>query len=329
MVREFRIKILKPARGFARAYKVQTMRPAQHTILVVDDAAIDRRLAAGLLEKQGGYQILLATNGLEAMQALKQQPIDLVLTDMQMDEMDGLQLVEAVRADYPLTPVILMTALGSEEIAVKALEKGAASYVAKRRLQQDLLDIVQQVLDNSDENRLQSRLMHRLSRNEFSFVLNNDLSLVHSLVKYLQHTLRCVRLVDEVDRLRVGIAVEEALLNALYHGNLEVSSDLKETDPNLFEETAQQRSQEEPYHSRRIFIDALISRESARITIRDEGPGFDPSKLPDPCDPENLEKPSGRGILLMRSFMDEITFSEQGNQVTLVKLGVPADSSEG
>ena len=117
------------------------MRPVQHTILVVDDSAMDRRLATGLLEKEGGYQIVIATNGLDALQVLKQQPIDLVLTDMQMDQMDGLELVEAVRADYPLTPVILMTALGSEEIAVRALEKGAASYVTKRRLQQDLLEI--------------------------------------------------------------------------------------------------------------------------------------------------------------------------------------------
>ena len=304
------------------------MRPVQHTILVVDDSAMDRRLATGLLEKEGGYQILIATNGLEALQVLKQQPVDLVLTDMQMDQMDGLELVEAVRADYPLTPVILMTALGSEEIAVRALEKGAASYVAKRRLQQDLLEIVQQVLDNSDENRTQSRLMHRMDRNEFSFVLNNDLSLVHSMVKYLQHTLRCVRLADESDRLRVGIAVEEALLNALYHGNLEVSSDLKETDPNLFEETARQRSLEEPYRNRRIFVDALVSRESASFTVRDEGQGFDPSSLPDPCDLENLEKPSGRGILLMRSFMDEIIFNERGNEVTLVKHGVEPDSSD-
>ena len=303
------------------------MRPAQHTVLVVDDSAIDRRLASSLLERDGGYQILMATNGKEALLVLKQQPIDLVLTDMQMDEMDGLELVEAVRADYPLTPVILMTAKGSEEIAVQALEKGAASYVAKRRLQQDLMEIVQQVIDNSDENRLQSRLMHRLARNEFSFVLNNDLTLVHSLVKYLQHTLRCVRLADEVDRLRVGIAVEEALLNALYHGNLEVSSDLKERDPNLFEETARQRCQEEPYRNRRIFIDALVSREQARFTIRDEGPGFNPKSLPDPTDPANLEKPSGRGILLMRSFMDEIHFNEHGNQVTLIKLGVKPEAA--
>ena len=302
------------------------MHSSQHTILVVDDSSVDRRLASGLLEKAGEFRILLAADGNEAMDVLKREPVDLVLTDLQMEGMDGLQLVEAVRADFPLTPVILMTALGSEEIAVKALEKGAASYVAKRRLQQDLMEIVQQVIDNSDENRLQSRLMHRLARNEFSFVLNNDLSLVHSLVKYLQHTLRCVRLADEVDRLRVGIAVEEALLNALYHGNLEVSSTLKEADPNLFEETARQRCLEEPYRNRRIFVDALVSRDAARFVIRDEGCGFDPTTLPDPCNPANLEKASGRGILLMRSFMDEIIFNEQGNQVTLVKRGVTEEA---
>lgn len=297
------------------------MRPSQHTVLIVDDSAVDRRLASGLLEKDGGFQLLLATNGRDAIDMLKQHAVDLVLTDLQMDEMDGLQLVETVRADFPLTPVILMTARGSEEIAVQALEKGAASYVAKRRLPQELLEIVHQVIDSSDENRTQSRLMHRMTRNEFSFVLNNDLSMVHSLCKYLQHTSRCVRLADEVDRLRVGIAVEEAMLNALYHGNLEVSSDLKESEPNLFEETARQRCHEEPYLHRRLFVDVSLSRDEARYVIRDEGPGFDPSKLPDPCDLENLEKPSGRGILLMRSFMDEISFNDKGNQVTLVKKG--------
>ena len=295
------------------------MRRSQHTVLIVDDSAVDRRLASGLLEKDGGFQILLATNGRDAIDMLKQQAVDLVLTDLQMDEMDGLQLVEAVRADFPLTPVVLMTARGSEEIAVQALEKGAASYVAKRRLPQELLEIVHQVLDSSDENRTQSRLMHRMTNNEFSFVLNNDLSKVHSLCKYLQHTSRCVRLVDEVDRLRVGIAVEEALLNALYHGNLEVSSDLKENDPNLFEETARQRCQEEPYLHRRLFIDVRLSRDEAHYVIRDEGPGFDPAKLADPCDLENLEKPSGRGRSWMRSASTTEAIKSRSSNVARLK----------
>ena len=121
-------------------------------------------MASGLLEKDGGFHILLAADGIEALDVMRREPVDLVLTDLQMEGMDGLQLVEAVRADFPLTPVILMTARGSEEVAVQALEKGAASYVAKRRLPKELLEIVHQVLASSDENRLRcvwSRMTHR------------------------------------------------------------------------------------------------------------------------------------------------------------------------
>ena len=52
--------------------------------------------------------------------------------------------------------------------------------------------------------------------------------------------------------------------------------------------------------------------------MRDEGSGFDPGALPDPLDPENLEKASGRGVLLMRAFMDDVRYNDAGNEVTLV-----------
>ncbi len=53
--------------------------------------------------------------------------------------------------------------------------------------------------------------------------------------------------------------------------------------------------------------------------IRDEGSGFDRSELPDPTDPENLLKSSGRGVMLMQTFMDEVIFNDRGNEVTLIK----------
>ena len=70
----------------------------------------------------------------------------MVLTDLNMPEMNGLQLVEAARGDFPAVPVVLMTALGSEEIAVEALQKGAASYVPKRNLAQDIADTLDRVV---------------------------------------------------------------------------------------------------------------------------------------------------------------------------------------
>src|SRR6476661_5975259 len=101
------------------------------TILVVDATAVDRFLAGSLLEEVPGWHAVYAGDGREALAYLKNAVPHLVLTDLQMPEVNGLELVEAIRHDYPFVPVILMTAHGSEEIAATALQKGAASYVPK------------------------------------------------------------------------------------------------------------------------------------------------------------------------------------------------------
>lgn len=289
------------------------------TILLVDDSAVDRRLAGGLLQKQPDLQVISANDGKEALAILAKHAIDVVVTDLVMPEMDGLQLTAAVKCEYPLIPVVLITGQGSEEIAVQALREGAASYVPKRRMAKDLVDAVRQVLAVAHEDRTFARLMHRIEQSKQSFVLENDIRLIHSLVAYLQQMTRCVRLADETERMRVGIAIEEAILNAFYHGNLEVSSELREDDFRAFDDLARKRCNEEPYCRRKIFVDVRFSRDEAIYVIRDEGPGFDPVTLPDPTEPPNLEKPSGRGILLMRAFMDEVIYNETGNMVTLVK----------
>lgn len=286
-------------------------------ILVVDDSQSDRLLAGGLLEKRGEWEISYAADGREALEIVLSDPPELVLTDLNMPELNGLELVEAVRDQAPLIPVVLMTAKGSEEIAVKALQKGAASYVSKNQLASELFITIERVLATSDETRSYRRLMSHMTGIEF--VLRNDLNLISSVVSYLRKTVSDLKLFNESDSLRIGSALDEALTNAYYHGNLEVSSELRAQDHNLYHNLAKQRCNEEPYSQRRIHVRSVIDRSQVTFVIRDEGPGFDPSCLPDPTDPEYLERPSGRGVLLMRTFMDEIRYNETGNEVTMTK----------
>src|SRR5262245_41439339 len=128
------------------------------TVLVVDDNPVDRHLAGALLAKRPELKVVYADNGRQALALLQEHPPDLILTDLHMPEMDGLELVVEVRKDFPLVPVILMTAYGSEEIAIQALQKGAASYVPKRNLAQDLTDTVENVLSLAQASRSQTRL---------------------------------------------------------------------------------------------------------------------------------------------------------------------------
>ena len=293
--------------------------------LVVDDSAVDRRLAGGLLEKSKNYTVEYAAHGAEALAGMSRRIPDLVLTDLQMPEMNGLELVEAIREKHPLVPVILMTAHGSEDIAIKALQAGASSYVPKSALARELIDTVENVLVASRAHRQESHLMNCVTYTEWTFTLDNDSSLVPPLVHHFQQNMTAMRLFDDTARIRVGIALEEALLNSLYHGNLELQSEqLREAacrsllgsgKPSLVTE----RRNQLPYKDRRIHVHAKISPSEARFVIRDEGPGFNTSEVPDPTDPSNLEKESGRGLLLMRMFMDEVAYNDTGNEVTMVK----------
>lgn len=292
-------------------------------VLIVDDSLTDRRLAGGLITRSGDLDVHFAVDGRDALEQIELHLPDLVVTDLNMPEIDGLALVKSIREQYPMVPVILMTAQGSDAIAVEALRSGAASYVPKKRLADDLLQTVQQVLTVAHADRGRSRLMRRLQRQQVEFRLENDVELIMSLVQFLQDAVRGMLVCDDADRIRLGVALQEAMINACFHGNLEVSSSLRESDHHAYYDLAKERASLSPYADRRISVAMTISPEEAVFIIGDEGPGFDPHALPDPRAPQNLEKPSGRGLLLMQTFMDEVRYNDRGNEVTMIKRRRP------
>jgi CheY-like chemotaxis protein len=289
------------------------------TVLVVDDSAVDRRLAGSLLEKTGDISVIYATNGHEALAALPQSFPDLVLTDLQMPEMDGLALTKEIRTKHPGVPVILMTAFGSEDIAIQALQRGAASYVPKKDLAKELASTVENVLQVARAERGHQRLLERMTKIEQHFLLENDASLISPLIGHLQESLARMRLCDETGLIRVGIALHEALVNAIHHGNLEISSILKEQDEKAYRELVEERGQQPPYRDRRVQISASVSSSKATYVIRDQGKGFNVNEQPDPTDPANLGRMSGRGLMLIRTFMDKVFHNESGTEITMVK----------
>jgi len=99
---------------------------------------------------------------------------------------------------------------------------------------------------------------------------------------------------DEDHRFAIRLAFEEAIINAMKHGN-----------------------RMEP--DRQVRLAYRISPDQAEIRIADEGLGFDPGGVPDPTRDENLRRPCGRGIMLIRAYMDEVSFSSTGSEICMVK----------
>lgn len=97
----------------------------------------------------------------------------------------------------------------------------------------------------------------------------------------------------------IKLALEEALVNAIKHGN--------QMDP-----------------GKQVFVVYKVTSERFEIRITDQGAGFNPEDVPDPTAIENLERPCGRGLLLMRGFMSEVEYHGKGNSVSMAKVREPA-----
>jgi len=284
----------------------------------VDDSAVDRRLAGRLLEKHG-FVTVYAADGEEALAEILRERPSIVVTDLHMPRMNGLELVEAIRKRYPALPVVLMTAQGSEEISVLALRTGAASFVPKRKLAADLAATLDAIIQLSIGARGRTSDLDPLGVNETRLELENDVARLPEAIGQLEADLARLGICDETEIIQVGVALREAIVNAIYHGNLEMSSTLLDRDAPAYDALASERRHAPPYAARRVSVVVRYANGEVAYTVSDEGPGFDPASLPDPTDVANLERVHGRGLMLIRTFMDEVVHEARGNVLVMRK----------
>ncbi len=290
-----------------------------NSVLIVDDSRIDRALVKSILLGDDSLHVAFAENGAAAMDYIAKSEPDVVVTDLIMPEMDGLQVVMQVRDGFTHIPVILMTSQGTEETAIEALQAGAASFVPKSRLVDRLTHTIHQVLDLKQRSHPFQHVVSRLSKAEIEFLLENDIGLIPTFVELIQKSLSSLSFCDATESIRLSLAVEEALLNALVHGNLELTREVAAEGIQPSAEYFTNRLEAQPYKDRKINVCVRIAHQRVTFVVRDEGPGFDLSSLPDASDLAPFQDGVGRGLKLMRSFMDEVVYSEPGNELTLTR----------
>jgi serine/threonine-protein kinase RsbW len=126
------------------------------------------------------------------------------------------------------------------------------------------------------------------------FVISSDLNEGRHVQDIIEAQLRQQRYEDK-EVFAIRLALDEAIVNAIKHGN--------QMDP-----------------TKRVHVRFRILTERFDVVITDEGPGYNPEEIPDPLAAENLERPSGRGLFLMRHYMSEIIVHPPGNRLSLSKL---------
>jgi serine/threonine-protein kinase RsbW len=255
----------------------------QRQILIVDD---HDDLASALEEvfTHIGHKVTIVDSRHEALAITDLDGFDLIITDLDVGP-----------AASPASPN------GSECLTdvdvkpgdrVKAFKLCASNFHRNGLDEDELKAMVATVLD------FKTRFIDKAESIEglhemIEFELPSVISLMHIVLEYLIN--RVERLgVCKPEQSNLFVALDEAFVNAVKHGNKYDATKL-------------------------VRISADVSPEEAKFVIEDQGEGFDVNSIPDPLDPENLFKTSGRGVLFIYNIMDEVIYNDRGNRLTMIK----------
>jgi CheY-like chemotaxis protein len=304
------------------ALEVETSVPTSSqlpTLLIVGEPGRLNVAREALIELELGWEVIFATSASEAKAIPAVRSVDVILVDLSNPQVEGVELVDQLHTALPDTPIVLMSAPFAVSVALEAVRKGAVNHFPRDLLDTEPTAVLETLRAAARDHRRRMQATTRLDHQAFEFTLRNDPAEVPAVVARLAAGAIEVGLCDRPTSRRLGVALEEAVQNAVIHGNLEVSSALRQTDDTNYIRRIEERRGQSPYAERRVRLTARLTRTEGTFVVKDEGPGFDVTSVPDPTDPENLFRIGGRGILLMRSFMTAVQFSDQGTRVTLIK----------
>lgn len=288
-------------------------------ILLVDDEPEILEVIQEFLELKG-HTIETAGNGKSALDmVLGHDDFDLVFSDIKMPEMDGLTLLEKIRGNQIDVPVILISGQGDLNSSIRALQLGALDFIVKPvylKSVEEALDKIETALAAERENKAAVEL---ISEQKIALSFTSDLNKIRNIISYFNRYTQDLCGVFDLDANKLAICLQECLTNAIIHGNLQVESKLKEEDWTAFDNLIKERQADPVLGNKKVFITLEQTPTELSFEISDEGEGFDPAILPDPTHPESWLKLSGRGILFIRSYMDEVSWNAVGNSITMVK----------
>jgi serine/threonine-protein kinase RsbW len=260
-------------------------------ILIVDD---NDELRAVLEEalREMGHEVVAIGDRADALAREDLEEFDLIISDLTDDEDSGVQLLSEIKRKRLMVPVVVSSDQAQQPGVVKAFKMGAVNYLRSPYDKDELCNIVEKTLAYKlrfvDDLRVLPYVHEKIE-----FELPSDVSLMNGVLQYLIERVAKLGVIKP-ERSNLFIALDEAFVNAVKHGN--------KNDP-----------------TKLVRITAELSPQEARFTVEDEGEGFDVEQIPDPRDPENLFKTSGRGVLLIYNIMDKVEYNARGNRLTMVK----------
>jgi len=287
-------------------------------ILIIDDEKPVRDVLNIALSEEG-YESFQAPSGEQGIKLFKSSEPDIVITDVMMPGIDGIEVTKRMRAHRDDIDVVVMSGFGTEELVVNALRAGASNYIKKPIIFDELFKILDDIIFKR-ENRKRYEISREIVESEQkSIVIGNDVSRVWGAVNQILFNAQAMT--DSMALEGMCIGLYELLINAIEHGNLGISFQDKSDalENNTYIELFHNRMQQADAEGKVVRVESGYSPSSITIEIRDQGDGFDLNNLPDMKDAASILLDHGRGILLANLFYDSVDYDEPGNCVKVLK----------
>jgi YesN/AraC family two-component response regulator len=288
------------------------------SILVIDDDPRICKLIKSYIIKQFQHNVCTASDGQIGLDMINDTDFNLVISDIRMPRLDGIRLLEKVKAKDPYLPVILMTGQSDFDSLFAAMKHGANNYLIKPFELEVMGEAVTRALDfyavakNGSSKSEEAKKF--IVRKEVDIEFKSEINLISAVSNYGMDVYKnCTQ--DVKGAQDVYVALQEILMNSLEHGNLELGS---EKDESYYEEQ-KNRLLDPLYSQRSITFKIKYESDHVEFYVKDQGKGFNYRQIENCLDPMNLFKTSGRGIFLATCFMDELEYLDSGNHVRMVK----------
>lgn len=253
----------------------------------------DRRSGFALRDRllEDNYQVKLFRSIGRMVSWLDRNPVQTVLVDL-ADENHSPQYIARIREKFPLIPILALADGADSECLKDSIKNGANHFVLDPTDSASLVGTIEHLITFRMEYIRYAQVVPYI-KTRLESSLPSQLQLLGGIVFYLTEEMFKHGIIS-LNQINVKVALIEALTNAMEHGN------------GLDRE-------------KKVHVQADYNHDKAVIQIVDDGKGFDFKVLQDPTHKENIYRPRGRGVFMMRQFMDEVIFHEPGNHVTLVK----------
>ncbi|MEW6356471.1 MAG: response regulator [Planctomycetota bacterium] len=290
--------------------------------LIVEDER-DLREFFRRVVSAAGFETQTAENGQEGLRLYQDFRPELVLCDIRMPVMNGLELVRAIRGHGSDSIVVMVTGHQGEDYVIEALRAGANNYLKKPAGIADLRPMVEKYADLIQNRGTRKELLDMTVKRQITMQFESRIDLIARVADHL--TQECVGVFSEQECLSVHLGIYELLVNAVEHGNLEIAYKEKSEAlrAGMLDYLYNERQATPELASRKVTVDFFLDETGCEWLISDEGQGFDWRSLPDAIEEEGFLRPHGRGILISRFVFDEVEFMGKGNIVRVRKNSTP------